>query len=260
MILRVEGVTKAFGGVKAVDDVSFDIAAGTISALIGPNGAGKTTCFNVITGVRAPDEGRVVLNGVDITRRLPDEIAATGLARTFQQPRLFPEMTVLENVAVGCHLRSRTGAGFLSTALRLPSARQAAEDARSDALACLERVGLRQLAHYRAHALTTGQARLVELARAIAARPKLLLLDEPAAGLNEGETHVLGELLAGLRSEGLTILIVEHNMRLVMTYSNWIGVLNYGRKIAEGTPAQVQTDAAVLEAYLGTRELAASLA
>jgi branched-chain amino acid transport system permease protein len=250
--LSIEHVTKRFGGLVAVDDVSFSLDSGTLSSLIGPNGAGKTTLFNAISGIGRVDAGCIVVAGEDVTRWQPHRIAALGVGRSFQNARLFAEMTVLENVAAGTYLIER--AGFLSDLLALPVSRQDRRVALERARAVVARFQLEPLSGALARDLSFGDRRRVELARALAANPGLLLLDEPAAGLNARERARLRDDLQTLRSAGITLLLIEHDMRLVMQISDRIMVMRFGKMIADGPPAHVRNDQAVISAYLGTTE------
>lgn len=249
MIISIENIGMNFGGVAALSEVTFSVSAENITAVIGPNGAGKTTLFNLITGVYRPTSGRIIYGDTDIAGATPDAVAALGITRTFQNVELFSNMTVLENVMVGRHVRS--GAGFLSCALRLPNMRREERHIRESARQYLDFVGLSARLDDMALSLPLGHQRYLEIARALALEPKLLLLDEPAAGLDEKETEELGQLIKKIRDRGITILLVEHDMSLTMEISDGIVVLDYGRKIAEGTPREIQYNKKVIDAYLG---------
>jgi branched-chain amino acid transport system ATP-binding protein len=247
--LRTEGVAREFGGVRAVDDLSFGIERGKVHSIIGPNGAGKTTLLNLLTGIYAPSAGRIYFDGRDLTGRAPHEFAAHGIARTFQNLQVFFNMSALENVMVGRHLREHRGlwAALLHTP-RLAAGERACRDEARELAAF---VGLDAWADAEADALPYGALKRLEIARALAARPQLLLLDEPAAGLNPTETMEIHALIAKLAGRGITVVLVEHNMRLVMGVSDRILVLDYGRRLAEGDPEAVRNDPRVVEAYLG---------
>ena len=250
-VLHIDHLTMRFGGVVAVNDLSMDINKGEIVALIGPNGAGKTTVFNMVTGVYQPTEGKISLMGRDITGHRPDEITKLGIARTFQNIRLFSSMTVFENVLTARHLRRTSN--FLTATFRLNAAEE--KKMRQETAALLKEVDLYDLKDEMATSLPYGKQRLLEIARALSTQPKVLLLDEPAAGMNPQETEELGAFIRQIKDQfDLTIFLIEHHMNLVMGISDRIYVIDFGRQIAQGTPTQVQNDPAVIAAYLGVEE------
>jgi branched-chain amino acid transport system ATP-binding protein len=261
-ILEVRDVSKHFGGVRAVNGASLQVRQGEIVALIGPNGAGKTTLFNTVTGVIEPTSGAIVLRDAKGAERTlnglrPDEVHCLGVSRTFQNIRLFANLRAIDNVALGAHPRGQTG--LIGALLRLRKARREAQMVEEIAMRCLCYVGLERDAHTRAGSLAYGHQRRLEIARALANGPRLLLLDEPAAGMNPTETEELMALIRRIREDGITVLLIEHDMRLVMALSDHVYVLDHGEIICEGPPALVQNDARVVEAYLGP-EAAAALA
>lgn len=249
MTLKLENLTKRFGGLTAVDSVSCEVSDHGVTAIIGPNGAGKTTLFNMISGFHVPSAGRVIFGDRDITGANPEDIAALGLVRTFQLVQLFPDLPALENVKVGRHLQTK--GGFFSAVIRPSWVRQQEAALDEAARRLLGRVGLAAQAEQQASVLPYGQQRLLEIARGLAADPKLLLLDEPAAGLNSEESRKLSELVRTIAKDGTKVLLIEHDMNLVMNTADFIVVLDFGKKIAQGTPEEIRKNPAVLAAYLG---------
>ncbi|MCR4425134.1 MAG: ABC transporter ATP-binding protein [Firmicutes bacterium] len=250
-ILETKGICKYFGGLKAVNNVDLEVLQGKIHGIIGPNGAGKTTLFNVLTGTFPPTGGDVFFKGQKITGMAPERIARLGMARTFQNIKLFRQMTVLDNVKIGFHIRTATG--LLDAVARTRTYKKDEEFSNSRGLEILHRIGLGAHAHEMAASLPYGDQRRLEIARAMAAQPDLLLLDEPAAGMNPAETEKMVDFIKDLSAEGFTIIVIEHDMRLIMNVCHNITVLNHGEKIAEGPPESIQTNTMVIEAYLGRR-------
>ena len=252
MVLELKNITKNFGGISALTDVSFKINKGDIFGLIGPNGAGKTTMFNVITNMFLPTSGEIYFHGEKISGIKPHKITDKGICRTFQNIRLFSQMTVLENVLVGGHCRSNSG--VFRSVFRTKSQRIEEENTHKVATELLDLVGLSNFEDVIAENLAYGQQRRLEIARALASNPSLLLLDEPAAGMNETETENLFELIKKVQQRGVTVLLIEHDMPFVMKLCDRIAVLNFGKKLAEGTPEEIQNNQEVIEAYLGSEE------
>lgn len=251
-MLEVKNLTKSFGGVHAIQDVSFAVRAGSVHSVIGPNGAGKTTLFNLISGVYEPTRGEILLDGENVAGLPPDQLARRGMSRTFQNLQVCMNMTVCENVMLGAHLRTHSSllGGMTGTTRRADAA------LREEALQLIDEVGVGQHAHAHATQLSFGLLKRLEIARALASKPRLLLLDEPAAGLNDTETHEITALVRRIAASGVTVLLVEHDMKLVMNISDHLLVLDHGRKLAEGTAVEVRTNPQVIAAYLGTEAVA----
>jgi branched-chain amino acid transport system ATP-binding protein len=249
-LLEIENMSKTFGGLKAISNVTFSLDKGRIVSIIGPNGAGKTTFFNTLTGIYKPDGGTIKFNGKSLVGLRPDQIAARGIARTFQNIRLFPDMTVIENILVGMHIHFKQSA--FQTLFRLPAFKKEEAEAEKKAARLMQYVGLKRVGNEIAKNLPYGAQRRLEIARALAADPLLLLLDEPAAGMNPQETEDIIRLFRDIKADmGITILLIEHDMRVVMNISEDICVMDYGEKIAEGTPQEIRANTRVIEAYLG---------
>lgn len=248
-MLRLNGITKMFGGLTALEDVSFSVSEGSITGIIGPNGAGKTTLFNIVTGLYSQTAGDVYLNDNNISFSNTERLAKLGLVRTFQNVELFGQMTVLENVMVGLHTRSRSG--IFSCAFKLPGHLKEEKIIREKSVEWLKFTGMADLADMKAGNLSFGKGRLLEISRALAAQPRVILMDEPAAGLNTRETDELALLIQKIKDAGITVTLVEHDMDLVMDICDSVVVLNLGKKLAEGTPRQIQENPEVISAYLG---------
>jgi len=248
-VLELQGVVMTFGGLMALSNLNFNVRKGMIKAIIGPNGAGKTTLFNVITGSFPPTEGTVRFKGRSIEHLKAHKIADRGISRTFQTVELFGNMTVLENVMLGCHTRVRTS--FMASGFVLPQSRRKEKRIGESALKILKFIGLAHKFKDSADSLPLGERKLLEIGRALASEPELICLDEPAAGLNETETHVASSLIKAINAKGTTVLLVEHDMKVVMNISDEILVLNYGQKIAEGPPQEIRNNPRVIDAYLG---------
>lgn len=251
-MLELQGITQIFGGVTALNDVSFTIRPSDITGVIGPNGAGKTTLFNIVTGIYQQTGGRVIFEGSDISGMPAERLASLGMVRTFQNIELFGKMTVLENVMVGLH--SRSSSGLFACSFKMPWALKEERRIREEAQHWLEFVGIADLADVTAANLPFGKGRMLEIARAMACKPRMMLMDEPAAGLNSQETVGLAELIRRIRDLGVTVVLVEHDMELVMDICDRIVVLNLGQKLAEGTPREIQENHEVIAAYLGDDE------
>lgn len=248
-MLTINKLSKSFGGVHAVQDVSFTVKEGNIHSVIGPNGAGKTTLFNLITGVYTPTKGEILLNGENVAAMSPDALARRGMSRTFQNLQVCMNMTAIDNVMVGAHLRLNQN--LFASMLRLPSVRRADAACRDEAVSLMEFVGVGRHVNDEAGQMSYGALKRLEIARALAAKPKVLLLDEPAAGLNHTETGEIEALIRKVAQSGVTVVLVEHDMKLVMNLSDHILVLDYGKKLAEGTAAEVRANPDVVAAYLG---------
>ena len=248
-MLKIQDLSKSFGGVKAVQNVSISIKKGTIHSVIGPNGAGKTTLFNLVTGVYTPSSGAILFQEENVAGMTPDQLAARGMSRTFQNLQVCMNMSAIGNVMVGAHLRMNSG--LIACMLRLPSLRRADKLCRDEAAELMQFVGVGKYIRLAANQMSYGALKRLEIARALAARPKILLLDEPAAGLNHTETGEIEELIQKVSESGVTVVLVEHDMKLVMNLSDMITVLDYGKKLTEGTPAEVRANPDVIAAYLG---------